>query len=249
MYDALFDSPAAGQAAQYMTEDRRSTRVVYTVEADATQQEVTADARTLADRQRFAATATGGTVVFAAISSVILESALISLVVALGGAAVFLVAVYWLLLGRPSLGVANVVPILVAVSLVAGSMRLFGLSFNAFTATILAITIGLGIDYSVHITHRFADEFLERERDRYEALDRTVVGTGGALTGSMLTTVFGIGVLVLSLFPAIGQFGLLTALSVFYSYLASLYVLPSVLVLWARVTEPKNGETAIGWGM
>ena len=154
VYDALFDSPAAGQAAQYMTEDRRSTRVVYTVEADATQQEVTADARTLADRQRFAATATGGTVVFAAISSVILESALVSLVVALGGAAVFLVAVYWLLLGRPSLGVANVVPILVAVSLVAGSMRLFGLSFNAFTATILAITIGLGIDYSVHITHR-----------------------------------------------------------------------------------------------
>jgi predicted RND superfamily exporter protein len=249
VYDALYDSPAAEQAAQYMTEDRRSTRVVYTVEADATQQEVTADARTLADRQRFAATATGSTVVFAAISDVILESALVSLTVALGGAAVFLVAVYWLLLGRPSLGVANVVPIAITVSLVAGSMRLFGLSFNAFTATVLAITIGLGIDYSVHVTHRFADEFLERERDLHEALDRTVVGTGGALTGSMLTTVSGIGVLVLSLFPAIGQFGLLTALSVFYSYLASLYVLPSVLVLWARVTAPETVETDIGRGM
>ena len=248
VYDALYDSPAAGQAAQYMTEDRRSTRVVYTVEADATQEEVTADARTLADRQRFAATATGSTVVFAAISDVILESALVSLTIALGGAAVFLVAVYWLLLGRPSLGVANVVPIAITVSLVAGSMRLFGLSFNAFTATVLAITIGLGIDYSVHITHRFADEFLERERDLYEALDRTVVGTGGALTGSMLTTVSGIGVLVLSLFPAIGQFGLLTALSVFYSYLASLYVLPSVLVLWARITAPEAVETDIGRG-
>ncbi|WP_434085394.1 efflux RND transporter permease subunit [Natronomonas marina] len=246
VYDALYDSPAGERASQYMTADRRSTRVVYTVKSDATQGEVTADARTLADRQRFEATATGSTVVFESISTVILESAIVSLVVALVGSSLFLVAVYWLLLGRASLGIANVVPIVVTVCLVAGSIRLLGLSFNAFTATILAITIGLGIDYSVHITHRFADEYVENGVELYEAIDRTVKGTGGALTGSMLTTVFGIGVLVLSLFPAIGQFGLLTALSVFYAYLASLYVLPSVLVLWARAVGDDGADTVFG---
>ena len=249
VYDALFDSPAGDRAAQYMTEDRRSTRVVYTVKADASQTAVADAARTLADDQRFEATATGQTVVFEAVSSVILRSALVSLVIALAGAALFLLVAYRLLLGRASLGVANVVPILVTVCLVAASMRLLGLSFNAFTATLLAITIGLGVDYSVHITHRFADEYVEEGVELYEAIDRTVAGTGGALTGSMLTTVFGIGVLVLSPFPAIGQFGLLTALSVFYAYLASLFVLPSVLVLWARVTAGENVETAFDRGV
>jgi predicted RND superfamily exporter protein len=50
----------------------------------------------------------------------------------------------------------------------------------------------------------------------------------------MLTTVFGIGVLVLSVFPAIGQFGVRTGLSVIYSFIASLLVLPSALAVWAR---------------
>jgi len=237
VYGYLLDSPARDQALQYVSEDLRSARVVYAVEADADQRAITEDARDIAGEQRFAAVPTGNVVVFQAISGLILGSALISLVVALAGTAVFLLFIYWLLLGRASLGLANVVPVAMTVAILAGSMRLFGLSFNAFSATILAITIGLGIDYSVHITHRFADEYQQRNRDVHEALARTVEGTGGALTGSMLTTVFGIGVLVLSIFPAIGQFGLLTALSVFYSYLAALYVLPSVLVLWAWYEE------------
>jgi predicted RND superfamily exporter protein len=111
-------------------------------------------------------------------------------------------------------------------------MRVLGIAFNAFTATILALTIGLGIDYSVHVVHRFIDE--RRENDLFTALDRTVRGTGGALLGSMLTTSFGIGVLTLAVLSVLGQFGVLTALSIAYSFIASLLVLPSVLVLWDR---------------
>jgi hypothetical protein len=52
----------------------------------------------------------------------------------------------------------------------------------------------------------------------------------------MLTTVTGIGVLVLAITPVLGQFGLLTGLSILYSFLASIVVLPSTLVVWARLT-------------
>jgi len=244
VYDYLLASDARGQTLEYITEDYRATQVVYSVEADAEQAEITADARTVAEDFRFAATATGGTVVFQAISDLILESAVVSLVVALAGTVLFLLFIYWVLEGRPSLGLANTLPIVVTVALVAGTMRLAGISFNAFTATILAITIGLGIDYSVHVTHRFAAEYEENGRDLFTALGRTVRGTGGALAGSMLTTVFGIGVLVLSVFPAIGQFGLLAGLSVFYAFLASLFVLPSALVVWARLFDRGGGGTA-----
>jgi predicted RND superfamily exporter protein len=148
--------------------------------------------------------------------------------------------VVWLLVAGAcdpprSFGVANSVAIGMAVVFVVASMRYASVDFNAVNGTILAITVGLGIDYSVHMVHRFADE--RTHHDLYPALRRSVVGTGGALTGSMLTTVAGIGVLALALNPAIGVVGLLTALSVVYAYLISILVLPSVLVVWDRLVR------------
>ncbi|WP_255151534.1 efflux RND transporter permease subunit [Halorarius halobius] len=237
VYDALLRSPARGVALEYLTEDRRSARVVYQVEADADPAVVTADARTVAARFPYAATATGEVVVFQAVADLIFRSALVSLAVALGGTAVALAAVFRWLVGRPTLGLLALVPIVTTVALVAASMRAAGIALNAFTATVLALTIGLGVDYSVHVLHRFADERHEGA-GLVDALTTTVTGTGGALAGSMLTTVFGIGVLVLAPFPAIGQFGLLAALSVFYAFLTSVLLLPSALTLRARYARP-----------
>jgi len=235
IYSELAASSAGSQASQYLADDHRSTRVVYTVSADASDSEATAAASEVADRFRYEATPTGNTVVFQEVSDLIFDSAITSLSLALGATVVFLVVIYWLLEGLPSLGIANLAPIIVAVASVAGTMRLLGISFNAFTATILSLTIGLGIDYSVHVVHRFVDE--RRERALMPALQRTVVGTGGALLGSMATTAFGIGVLVLAVLSVLGQFGVLTAISITYSFLASLLVLPSALVVWDRIVN------------
>jgi predicted RND superfamily exporter protein len=242
VYDYLFASPARELALDYLAEDRRSARVVYAVEGDRTDAEITADARLVADRYRMDATATGDIVVFKAISDIIFASAIVSLGLALAGTAVFLLFVYWVLEGRASFGLANLVPIVVTVAFVGGSMRYLGFSLNAFTATVLAVTIGLGIDYSVHLTHRYIDE-RRRQPTVLEALSRSVYGTGGALLGSVLTTVFGIGVLVLSVFPAIGDFGVLTALSVVYAFLTSLLVLPAALVVRERLVGDDRRRT------
>jgi predicted RND superfamily exporter protein len=155
-----------------------------------------------------------------------------SLAITFVGAALFLVLVYRVLEGRPTLGLANLVPIAMTVTFVVATMRYAGVSFNVFNAMILSLTIGLGIDYSVHVTHRFVDEHETESLDT--ALTRAARGTGGALSGSLLTTVSGVGVLVLAVNPAIGVFGLLTMLSVLYAYLTSIFVLPSVLALWHR---------------
>ena len=243
VYDELFASPVGDRALSYVTEDRRSARIVYSVEAGSEQSAVVADAQFVADRYRDDATATGQVVVFQVISDLILQSAIISLAIALVGASLFLMLVYRIFEGYASLGVANVVPIVMTVTLVAGSMRYLGIAFNAITATILAITIGLGIDYSVHVTHRFADE--REHNDLTTALERTVRGTGGALLGSMLTTVSGIGVLALAVFPAIGQFGVLTGLSILYAFLASVVALPSTLVVWDRAVNQSGSITRL----
>ncbi|MFB6170947.1 MAG: RND family transporter [Haloarculaceae archaeon] len=237
VYARLLDSPAGPSARSYLTSEGRSARVVYAVEADAPDAAVTADARTVADRFPYSATATGDIVVFQAVAGLILRSALVSLLLALVATGVVLAVAFGALFGRPTLGLAALAPIGLTVALLAATMRATGIALNAFTATVLALTIGLGVDYAVHVLHRFADE-RRTGAPLFPALATTVTGTGGALTGSMLTTVFGIGVLVLATFPAIRQFGLLAALSVFYAYLTSLLVLPSMLAVRARVGTP-----------
>jgi predicted RND superfamily exporter protein len=232
VYDALYDTPSSG-VSNFISEDRDSARVVYSVDSDASDTEVTEDAYALADRYRYEAQPTGFAVIFQEATDLIFTTVVESLVLTLIGASLFLIAVYWVLEGKPALGIVNTFPIITTVALVVATMRYFGISFNVINGSIVAITIGLGIDYSVHVVHRFADEFEEKEL--IPALRRTVVGTGGALTGSMLTTVFGVGVIGLAVNPALAVFGILTASSVFYAYLTSLFVLPTVVVAWERL--------------
>jgi predicted RND superfamily exporter protein len=91
------------------------------------------------------------------------------------------------------------------------------------------------------MVHRFSEEY-EGRVDVGDALLASVRGTGGALTGSMLTTVTGIGVLVLAITPLLGQFGFLIGISVLYSYLASLLVLPSTILVWDRYWNARGGR-------
>ena len=246
IYDELLASSSGDRAEQYLTEDRRALRIQFAVEADASQGELTADSRAYAEEFRFAATATGFVVIFEAVTEIIFESAVESLLLASALSAIFLVAVYWLLDGRPLLGVVNVFPILVAVAVLIATMRAVGLSLNAITATILSITIGVGIAYSVHIVHRFIDEYTAGKSTE-ESLVVTLRGTGGALTGSMLTTSIGTGSLVLAISPILGDFGLLLAVSVFYSYLTAIVVLPSSIFLWARYDNGARSPRALLW--
>jgi len=68
-------------------------------------------------------------------------------------------------------------------------------------------------------------------RETVERNDR--LGTG-ALTRSMLTTVTGLGVLWLAVIPLIRDFGALFAPGVFYTYLCSIVLVPSLVVVWDR---------------
>ncbi|WP_049923395.1 efflux RND transporter permease subunit [Halopiger djelfimassiliensis] len=240
IYDELFASPAGSQAEQYLTEDRRGAKIEYSVDSDATQSKVAADAGEFADEFRYRSTATGEVIIFDAVSTIIFESAIQGLILAIGLTAVFLVIVYAILEGKPLLGVVNVFPIAIAVAFLIGTMRALGMSLNALTATILSISIGLGIAYSVHTTARFIDEF-DRTEDTLPALTTTLSGTGGALAGSMLTTSLGTGALAFAITPILGDFGLLMALSVFYSFVASIVALPPALFLWAQFAESGTG--------
>ncbi|OLZ40329.1 Patched family protein [Natrinema saccharevitans] len=243
VYDELLEGD---EGPQYVTSDRSATRIEYQVDPDADQAEATAAARTVADGMNMDATATGTMVVNQAVIDRITESAMRSLVVAFVLTAVFLMLSYRWLEGRMIYGVINLVPVLVTVAMLAGSMRLFDIPLSPFNAPILSVSIGLGVDYTVHFMHRFVDEY-ESGADVHDALQVTVRGTGGALTGSMLTTVCGLGVLYFALIPMIMEFGLLLAMGVLYAYLTSIVILPSTIVVWDRLERRFGPIGGVPW--
>jgi len=235
--DVIYDELEAAEGAnteQYLSTNRESTRVEFAVDPDAETPAVVEDAQFIADRTPLSAVATGDQIVQQEVINATLDSALRSLIVAFLLTTVVLVGSYWLLAGRASYGLINLVPVVVTVGMLLASMRVLGIPLTPINAPILSVSIGLGVDYTVHFVHRFVDEYETRET--FDALAATVAGTGGALTGSMITTVTGIGVLAVALIPLIQEFGILIALGVGYAYLASLIVTPSVIICWEQLT-------------
>ena len=127
-------------------------------------------------------------------------------------------------------------PVALASLWVAGSMFLLGLKWNVLTVMVTALTIGIGIDYSIHMWRRIEVELARRDT-HWEALRAALSTTGVALIMSALTTAFGFLVLLFSPMPVIQDFGLITAVTVFFSLILALLLLPVLVELSARNKE------------
>ncbi len=142
-----------------------------------------------------------------------------------------------------SFAVATIIPIGLVVSWLYAFMYLAGYSLNFVTATIAAVSIGVGIDYSIHMTQRFRQE-LENQRSPVPALQTAAAGTGVALAGSAASSIIGFAVLGFAPMPLFSTYGVISAVMILMAAIASLLVLPSLLLIFARggtnsVTPPR----------
>lgn len=175
---------------------------------------------------------TGSEVLAVGVTDELTESQTESVTITILAALVLLMIFFGITEKRPILGVLTVLPIGLVVGWVLGTMFLLGISYNVMTALITALTIGVGVDYTIHITHRFLEE-QARGLGIGRAVHESLRTTGGALIGSALTTAGGFGMLLFSPLTPMQQFGGLTALTIVFSLVAAFFVLPPLLVLWA----------------
>lgn len=148
--------------------------------------------------------------------------------------ALIILTILYFYLGRGlALGAVTLLPLVFVICWTFGTMYFLNIPLNPVTVTIAAITVGLGIDYSIHITQRFIEETERIERPQC-ALCVATSHTGSALFGSATTTVVGFGILSLAIIPPLAQFGQVSAISIFFAFLASVFVAPTFLLLWYR---------------
>ncbi len=92
-----------------------------------------------------------------------------TIVVALSILLIFL----WVTLRQPALGVFAVGPIVLVLICVLGTMALLGIPYTLVTFIITAFSIGIGVDYTIHMIHRYREEF-SRLRNPEKAAIRTL---------------------------------------------------------------------------
>jgi len=241
VYDALYrtDRAAAEQVVARQDGEYVALRLTVTAQGNASVAEIRSglsETTAPADGDGLETTLTGQPVLTAVVQDSLLDSVIITLVLTTVAVLAVLSVGYRLLSGSATLGAVTILPVVLALSWILGSMWLLEIPFNAQTATIASLGIGLGVDYSVHVSERFKHE-LDRLGEVAAALQRTVRGTGGALLASAITTASGFSTLALAINPSLQQFGVVIALAIVYAFLAAVFVLPSVLSLWADLTD------------
>ncbi len=169
------------------------------------------------------------------------DSQILSLLIALGAAMALLVVHFTIAARRPMVGVLTVLPVGLVLALTFGMMFLTRIPLNPVTATLAALSIGIGVPFTIHVTSRFLEE-RSRPYDGQTALRRTVSQTGGALAGSALTTAIGFGILTTSTLVPFEQLGYVIVYAIAFSLIAAVLVLPSLLTLWDRNDRRRHGR-------
>ncbi len=170
------------------------------------------------------------------------ESISVTIAVALGILSIF----FWVTLRQPILGLVAVGPILLVLICVLGTMALLDIPYSLITSIITALSIGIGVDYTIHVIHRYREEFAGL-RNPEQAAVRTLATTGSALLGSALTTAFGFGVLIASPLLASQQFGITATITIVYSLAVSIFLVLPAMVVWGAYQNMKLRSSVMRW--
>jgi len=129
------------------------------------------------------------------------------------------------------LAVIAIIPNILPATFVLGFMGLKSIPLDLMTITIAAISVGIAVDNTIHYVIRFKREFSENKN-----YSESVIICHGSIGKAMYYTssiiVIGFSILSLSNFIPTIYFGLLTGLAMLAALLASLTLLPSLLIMF-----------------
>lgn len=131
-------------------------------------------------------------------------------------------------------------PVLAALLLVFAGMAVAAVPLGVATSLFGSLTIGIGIDFSLHFLHSYRQE-AARHGEPERALEATFAKTGKALRWSVVVLALGFSVLAFSELRPDRSLGVLLAAAMIASYLMTLLWLPDLAVrLERRERSPRR---------
>jgi len=186
--------------------------------------------------------ATNDAIVTQSVSDLISQSQFQSLIFAILASMSFLIIYYFLDMRRPFLGVITILPVVAIVMGTYLGMYYLDIPLNPVTSTLSGLAIGIGVPFVIHVTNRFREALLENNNP-VEAATITLKTTGGSLFGSAFTTMAGFGILMTSTLKPFQQMGQVVVVALGFALVASILILPTLLVFWANYHNRKTAKS------
>src|SRR5438876_8226078 len=116
---------------------------------------------------------------------------------------------------------------------------------TVFSVMVISLLIGIGIDYGVYLFFRYEEE-LGLGRTPQQALDATAAGSGPGILFGALAAAGTFGVLLLTEFRGIQEFGFVAGISILMAFIAMLTLFPALLVTMHRRPVPAPAAAGAG---
>ena len=186
--------------------------------------------------------ATNDAIVTQSVSDLISESQFQSLIFAILASMIFLILYYLIDIRKPFLGVITILPVVAIVMGTYLGMYFLDIPLNPVTSTLSGLAIGIGVPFVIHVTNRFRETLLIADNP-VDAVRTTLKTTGGSLFGSAFTTMAGFGILMTSSLKPFQQMGQVVVVALGFALVASILILPTLLVFWANYHNKKTAKS------
>ena len=124
-------------------------------------------------------------------------------------------------------GLLVLLPVAYGILVTLGVLTLAGHRFGGMGFAAFPLIAGLGIDNGIHLVRRHLEM---PEKD----VRRLLAASGAALVQTNLTTIVGFGALMSATIPPLAELGLITAVGIVFTLLASVFLVPAFLALAPR---------------
>ena len=172
-----------------------------------------------------------------------LQSLYESQVLTLGLVLLIIMLMFVALFRSWKLALIGIVPNALVAVLVLGLMGWAGIALDMMTITIASVSVGIGVDHTIHYIHRYQSSFAGQGRDYLATLHYSHGSIGQAMFYTGFTIIAGFSILVLSNFVPTIIFGLLTSLAMFLALAGALTLLPYLLLLF-KPLGPEHKQPA-----
>jgi predicted exporter len=180
----------------------------------------------MAERLGPQAKLTGANVVSRFLRERVLEDAVLAAVIGFVVVGILL----WLDFRSLPATVMSLAPLLMGVVWMLGGMAALGESMNFMNIFVTTMIIGIGVDYGIHMLHRYRELRGAGEGE----LESGLVETGKAIVLAALSTTVGFGSLSFSHYPGLQSMGKVAILGALSTALVAITVLPAFLVTARR---------------
>ncbi len=130
----------------------------------------------------------------------------------------------------------TLLPTAYAIALTFGVLGAVVPQLTILAIAVVALLLGLGVDYSIHIMNRFAEE--DAEQNKIEKMEKVLRSTGMAILLSTITTMIGFASLMISSMAPIVTFGFACAIGILFCFICSIIMTPTLSLL---LNFGKNG--------